>query len=133
MIINNEFFFDINLEDGKYKLKGQSINKITPRSFVVSFTTKKGKCVFEEKEMTFKLNDISSIVDLEFDISSLKTNIIKKDNFPEYSIDYKYYKDIEKNEKVIFGNTQVPKIVCTKELSKEDSETIPAKSETIIE
>ena len=133
MIINNEFFFDINLEDGKYKLKGQSINKITPRSFVVSFTTKKGKCVFEEKEMTFKLNDISSIVDLEFDISSLKTNIIKKDNFPEYSIDYKYYKDIEKNEKVIFGNTQVPKIVCTKELSKEDSEIIPAKSETIIE
>ena len=133
MIINNEFFFDINLEDGKYKLKGQLINKNRPKSFIVDFTKKKGKCIFERKEMTIKLKDISSIVDLEFDSSSLKTNITKKDKIPEYSIDYKYYKDIEVNEKVIFGNTQVPKIVCTKELSKEVSETIPAKSETITE
>ena len=133
MIINNEFFFDINLEDGKYKLKGQLINKNRPKSFIVDFAKKKGKCIFERKEMTIKLKDISSIVDLEFYSSSLKTIITKKDKIPEYSIDYKYYKDIEVNEKVIFGNTQVPKIVCIKELSKEFSETIPAKSETITE
>jgi hypothetical protein len=135
MIINNEFFFDIILEDGKYKLKGQLINKNRPRSFVVDFSKKKGKCLFERKEMTINLNDISSIVDLEFDSSSLKTFITRKDNIPEYSIDYKYYKDIEENGKVYFGNTLVPKIVCKKELietpvGKEDREIIPAKSET---
>ena len=133
MLINNEFLFDINFEDGKYKLKGKSINKNRPKSFIVNFAKKKGKCVSEGIEMTINLNDISSIVDLEFDSSSLKTFITKKDNFPEYSIDYKYYKDVETNEKVIFGNTQVSKIVCKKELNKEDREIIPGKSETITE
>ena len=138
MIINNEFFFDINLEDGKYKLKGQLINKNRPKSFIVEKEKKKGKCIFERKEMTIKLKDISSIVDLEFDSSSLKTFITRKDNIPEYSIDYKYYKDIEENGKVYFGNTLVPKIVCKKELietpvGKEDREIIPAKSETTTE
>jgi hypothetical protein len=138
MIINNEFFFDINLEDGKYKLKGQLINKNRPKSFIIDFATKKGKCAFEGKEMTINLNSISSIVELEFDSSSLKTSITKKDNIPEYTIDYKYYKEIEINEKVNFGNTPVPKIDCKKELivtpvGKKDRETIPAKYETITE
>ena len=136
LIIDNEFLFNIIIEDGKYKLKGKSINKNRPKSFVVDFSIKKGKCVNIGKIMTINLDNISSIIDFEFDSSSLKTQITKKDNIPQYFIDNKFYKEIETNDKVIFGNTRVPKIVCKKELidtpdGEKDMEIISAKIETI--
>ena len=138
IIVNNEFSFDIIFEDGKYKLKGKSINNDRPRSIVIDFSLKTEKCIKIGKEMTIKLNNISSIVDLEFDSSSLETNITKKFNFDKYDIKIKYYNETQMNKLVKSGSAFVPKIICKPNLldvptGEKEIETIYAKNETIIE
>jgi hypothetical protein len=138
IIVNNEFSFDIIFEDGKYKLKGKSINNDRPRSIVIDFSLKTEKCIKIGKEMTIKLNNISSIVDLEFDSSSLETNITKKFNFDKYDIKIKYYNETQMNKLVKSGSAFVPKIICRPNLldvptGEKEIETIYAKNETIIE
>jgi hypothetical protein len=138
IIVNNEFSFDIIFEDGKYKLKGKSINNDRPRSIVIDFSLKTEKCIKIGKEMTIKLNNISSIVDLEFDSSSLETNITKKFNFDKYDIKIKYYNETQMNKLVKSGSAFVPIIICKPNLldvptGEKEIETIYAKNETIIE
>ena len=136
MILNNEFLFDIILEDGKYKLKGVSINRNRPRSIFIHFSSVLDSCPNKEKEMTVNLNNISSIVDLEFDSSSLKTFITKKYNFIEYSIDNKFYNGTQEINTVSIGNIHVQKFICKKELmdpplGEKYREEVPAKKGTI--
>jgi hypothetical protein len=138
MILNNEFLFDIILEDSKYKLKGQSINKNRPKSIFIHFSSIIDSCPYKEKEMTINLNNISSIVDLEFDSSSLKTFITKKYNFTEYFIDNKFYNGTQEIHFVSFGGISVKKYVCKKELveaplGEKEREIVPTKSGTVIE
>ena len=133
---NNKFYFDILLEDGTYKLKGRSVNENRPKKFVIDYSSKIGTCIEKGEEYTVNLNKISSIIDLEFDSSSLVTSIIKRYNFNEYNIEYKLY-----NETVIPAssglggiNIQKNKGGCIKNLitelspGKKDNEKISSKS-----
>ena len=138
ILVNNEFLFDIIFEDGKYKLKGKSINDDNPRSIVIDFSFKNEKCIKMGKEMTINLNNISSNVELEFDSGSLETIITKKYSFDKYYIDNKYYNQTQTSKTVNIGPASVPKIMCTLNLldipiGEKEREIIPAKNETIIE
>ena len=135
-LFNNEFVFDF--ED--QKLKGQSINKNRPRSFVVDFSTKIGKCVLKGKEMTISLNDISSIIALDYDISSTEAKINKIFNLDEYNIDNKFYNETEiiTYKKVAGGikvkqETCIPNVMETIPIGEKEKEVVEAKSENTIE
>ena len=91
LILKNEFLFYKVFEDGKYKIKGKSINKNRPKQIIIDHSTKVGDCISDGKTITINLNNISSIIDLEFDSNSLVTLITKNYNFSQYTIDYKYY------------------------------------------
>ena len=135
-LFNNEFIFDF--ED--QKLRGQSINKNRPRSFVVDFSTKIGNCVSKGKEMTISLNDISSIIALDYDISSTEAKINKIFNLDEYNIYNKFYNETEKlTDKRVAGGVIVKKITCipnvmeTIPIGEKEKEVVEAKSENTIE
>ena len=138
ILVDNEFFFDIIFKDGKYKLKGKSINDDRPRSIVIDFSLKTETCIKIGKEMTVHLNNISSIVDLEFDSSSLETKINKAYNFSKYYITNQFYNQTQTYKIVKAGPAYVPKIFCIQNLlatpaGEKNSESIEAINENIIE
>ena len=132
-----KFNFEIILENGIYKLKGQSINENRPKSLVIDYSSKVGKCVADGKKLTISLNNISSIVDLEFDSSSLVTSIIKKYNFSEYFINYNFYKESIQNITKKMSGISVTQLICSPkpliDSEKKDNEKIPSKSGTVKE
>ena len=134
-LFNNKFFFDF--ED--QKLRGRSINENRPRSFVVDFSIKIGKCVLKGKEMTISLNDISSIIALDYDVSSTEAKINKIFNLDEYNIDNKFYNE---TKTIIFkpmaGGIKIRKEDCEKQfvetpIGEKEREVVEAKSENTIE
>ena len=127
MIKNNEFLFELIFEDGKYKLIGRSINKNKPQSLNITFFSKQYKCKTNIKEMILDLNNISSMIDLEFDSSSSNTLITKTYNFSEYSVSTRYYNETEQIFGFNFG-ASIPQSKCMKHLEKSNPETIEAKS-----
>ena len=130
-----KFLFEIIQENGIYKLKGQSINENIPKTFIIDHAKKIGICTEKGKELSLSLNNISSIVDFEFDSSSLVASIIKRYNFSEYDIDIKYYKEIENPAHSGLAGIKINKKdgSCIRQLITElsegekDKETIPSK------
>ena len=140
LILKNEFLFYIFFEDGIYKLKGKSINKNRPKQIIIDHATKVADCISNGKTMTINLNNISSIIDLEFDSNSLETLITKNYSFSKYIIDYKYYyeKTIPKGSNLGGININKKNGGCIHTLrnpnnDEKTAETIPAKSGTIKE
>ena len=133
-IYNNKFIFE--MEEGK--LRGKSINKNRPSSLVVDFSSKIGKCVLKGKEMTINLNNFSSILDLDYDVGSTETKIIKKFNLSEYTIDNKFYNETEKIVNKKIGGIIVPKLMCARQIiptpdGEKEKEVIEAKDESTTE
>ena len=132
-----KFNFEIILENGIYKLKGKSINENRPKSMIIDYSSKVGKCVADGKKLTISLNNISSIVDLEFDSGSLVTSIIKKYNFSEYNIIYEFYNDKIQKVTTNIGGSLVTKFICLPNQitnsENDNKETISSKSGTVKE
>jgi len=141
LTLKNEFLFYKVFEDGKYKIKGKSINKNRPKQIIIDHATKVGNCISDGKIITIDLNNISSIIDLEFDSNSLETLITKNYNFSEYDIKYDYYYEKETSKGSSIGSIKVVKnkggcstpIFRNQTADKKPSDIIPAKSGTIYE
>ena len=138
IIKKNKFYFEIINENGIYKLKGQSINGNRPKSFSIDYSSKVGICVEKGKELTIRLDNISSIVDLEFDSSLLVASIIKRYNFSEYYISYTFYNETQTQSQTSLGGINVSKkSSCIRKLITElsegekDNEKISSKSGTV--
>ena len=139
IIKKNKFYFEIINENGIYKLKGQSINENRPKSFSIDYSSKVGICVEKGKELTIRLNNISSIVDLEFDSSLLVASIIKRYNFSEYFISYTFYNETQISSNTTIGGIKINKQKgsCIRKLITElsegekDNEKISSKSGTV--
>ena len=134
-LYENNFNFDINSKDG---LVGKSVNQNRPKSFVVDFSTKIGKCIEKGKKMNVVLNNVSSIIDINFNASSTETIITKKYNILDYSINNEFYNETLINKTSHAGGVRVQKLSCvyqnletpTGEKNKED---IEGKSDIKIE
>ena len=140
LIQENKFLFYIVFEDGTYKLKGKSINKNRPKQIIIDHSTKVGDCISDGKTMTINLNNISSIIDLEFDSNSLETLITKNYSFSKYVIDYQYYYEKTTPKESSIGGININKkkgsCIYTLRNPTDDeklADTIPAKSGTIKE
>ena len=139
IIKKNKFYFEIINENGIYKLKGQSINGNRPKSFSIDYSSKVGICVEKGKELTIRLDNISSIVDLEFDSSLLVASIIKRYNFSEYFISYTFYNETQISSNTTIGGIKINKQKgsCIRKLITElsegekDNEKISSKSGTV--
>ena len=99
-LYNNNFNFDINFKDG---LVGKSINQNRPKSFVVDFSMKVGQCIEKGKKMTVLLNNVSSIIDINFNANSTETIITKKYDILDYSINNQFYNETLKMKKSKVG------------------------------
>jgi len=104
---------------------------------IIDYSSKVGKCVADGKKLTISLNNISSIVDLEFDSGSLVTSIIKKYNFSEYNIIYEFYNDKIQKVTTNIGGSLVTKFICLPNQitnsENDNKETISSKSGTVKE
>ena len=126
--VNNEFYFDIQIKDGEIstpKIIAKSIIRDRPDSLVIEYSSIISKCVNKGKEMTVNLNDISSSIELEFDTSTIETEITKKYNFDEYTIDNKYFDEKETPMIVKVGRIPTTKLVC----KRHQRETPPGEKE----
>ena len=90
--------------------------------------------------MTISLNDISSIIALDYDISSTEAKINKIFNLDEYNIDNKFYNETEiiTYKKVAGGikvkqETCIPNVMETIPIGEKEKEVVEAKSENTIE
>ena len=139
-LYNNEFIFYTKMEGESQQFKGKSINKNRPKSFVVDFSSKFGKCIMKGKEITVNLNDVYSILNIDYNISSAEANLIKEFYLEPYYIDNKFY-----NETTIIiskrgpGGIPLKKETCVRKLFEEipdgekEREFFGEKNETLIE
>ena len=74
---NYKFNFDIKFNERMPVLSGKSWNKNRPKSFIVYFSEKVRRYIKDEKKFTVDLNNIASNINLDFNISSIQTKIIK--------------------------------------------------------